>query len=264
MSSGTSQHDHSPDDGSRPEGPPAGDCPGVSEAVQAYGLMNALVRTDQPLDPILAQVTELAQQIIPEAEVISITVLDHGRPRSIAFTGPLAVTLDELQYEDGSGPCLDAARTGRTIEIPDTADDTDYPDFGRRAQQRGVRHVLSVGIPSRHDLGSGMNIYGRATPGRFAPETRDIAQAFASYASIAVLNATLTDVRLEEADRIRTAAAARGEIEQAKGIIMRDQRCTANQAFDRLRVESGRARRPLRDVARRVVENERNGAPRRS
>jgi hypothetical protein len=39
-------------------------------------------------------------------------LIEDKRPRTVVFTGPLAVELDERQYIDGCGPCTDAAVTG--------------------------------------------------------------------------------------------------------------------------------------------------------
>jgi hypothetical protein len=43
-------------------------------------------------------------------------------------------------------------------------------------------------------------------------------------------------------------------IEQAKGILMAQLGCTAEDAFDMLRVESQRSNIPVRDIARQVVD----------
>jgi GAF domain-containing protein len=248
MAPGTSEHD-----------PSAGNGSGRTEAARAYATLNALVHADQSMNQMLTQVAGLARQVIRGAEDISITVVEHRKPRSVAFTGRLAVMLDERQYEDGYGPCVDAARTGRVIEIPDTARDTTYPHFSSLAARQGIRRTLSVGMPTRHEISAGMNVYVGTDPGPFSQETRDIAVTFASYASIAILNATLYHDRVEESDQIRTAMASRAEIEQAKGIIMRDHRCTAEEAFEMLRNESAREHRKLRDIARTIVVNAKDG-----
>ena len=244
MSNDTSEQDARSDHA--PTGDPA-DAP--------YAALNGIVHAEQSLTQTLTQVAELARQVIEGAEDISITVLQRTKIRSVAFTGHLAIALDERQYEDGYGPCVDAARTGQTIEIPDTARDTSYPNFSRLAHRQGVRRTLSIGIPTRHDVSAGMNVYARSSPGPFSQQTRDIAGAFAGYASTALLNATLYTAQREETEQIRAAMASRAEIEQAKGILMREHRCTADEAFDLLRLRSGREHRKIRDLAKTVIED---------
>jgi GAF domain-containing protein len=237
----------------------AGIAPTVCTAAQTYAVLGFLVHADQSMTELLTQVAELAQQVIPGAEDISITVIDQGKPRSVAFTGTLAAMLDERQYEDGYGPCVEAARTGQVIEIGDTAHDTTYPHFSRLAARQGVQRTLSIGMPTRSPFSAGMNIYVRAASGPFSQETRDVAMAFASYAAIVILNATLYNARREEVEQFRTAMASRAQIEQAKGIIMGDRGCTADEAFDLLSQESGHAHRKLRDIARTIIEDVGNG-----
>ena len=119
------------------------------------------VNTDPP-EQTLRRVAELAKQTLGGVEDVSLTVIEGGQPRTVVFTGPLAVDLDERQYELGFGPCLDAAKTGQTI-IVDTADDhSPYREFGRIAARAGVRHAVSVGMPIAQRNIGGLNIYRTA------------------------------------------------------------------------------------------------------
>jgi hypothetical protein len=65
----------------------------------------------------------------------------------------------------------------------------------------------------------------------------------------------IKNVQLQEAMR------SRAQIEQAKGILMRDYGCTADEAFQRLVNASNRTNRTLRDIARALVESTRARHP---
>ncbi len=54
---------------------------------------------------------------------------------------------------------------------------------------------------------------------------------------------------------MKTAMALRSGIEQAKGILMSQRRCTADEAFAILVTLSSQANRKLRDVAAAVVQH---------
>jgi hypothetical protein len=54
--------------------------------------------------------------------------------------------------------------------------------------------------------------------------------------------------------QLETALSTRAPIEQAKGILMGAERCSADQAFDMLRRASQRENRKLRDVAQDLVD----------
>jgi AmiR/NasT family two-component response regulator len=57
----------------------------------------------------------------------------------------------------------------------------------------------------------------------------------------------------EEIAQLRVALMTRGVIDQAKGILMAQTGCAADDAFDRLRAASMRDNHKLYDVAVRIV-----------
>ena len=56
------------------------------------------------------------------------------------------------------------------------------------------------------------------------------------------------------AEQLQTAMRSRAVIEQAKGVLMGQRRCTSQEAFDVLVQRSQHTNRKLRDVAQAVVE----------
>lgn len=60
------------------------------------------------------------------------------------------------------------------------------------------------------------------------------------------------------AEQLQAAMDSRAVIEQAKGVLMGQQHCTPDKAFDRLVALSQQSNRKLRDVARALVDSVRN------
>jgi len=212
-----------------------------------------LVVGDHPLSEVLRRVADEGLRHIPQAGQVSVTLLDrHGRGRSVAFTGDLAVALDERQYEDGFGPCVDAAQSGLTVSVGDTAGpDQLYPDYAAVARRHGVTSSVSSGLATQHVMG-GINVYcSDARP--LSGATVRLTQEFAEVATAAVANAALHEDALAEAEDLRTAMVSRAVIEQAKGIVMALHGCTAEEAFRQLSRTSQNANRKLRDVATDLV-----------
>jgi GAF domain-containing protein len=207
----------------------------------------------EPVGALLERVAGLAKEMIPGVDEASVTLLKNGKPRTIAFTGPLAAHLDERQYEDGFGPCLDAAVAGSLIIIPDMTAETTYKDFARTAARQGVTHTWSWGMPIATSTIGGLNLYG--TQGDPYDDTSvELAGDFAGYAAIALANAAALADAVEEVAGLRTAMQTRAVIEQAKGILMRDHRCTEEEAFRMLVQASNVSNRKLRDIAVSLVE----------
>src|SRR5215216_6161771 len=132
------------------------------DPLQAFAELALIVIDTNPPERTLRRVSELAKQTLDGVEDVSLTVIEDGRPRSVVFTGPLAVHLDERQYEAGFGPCLDAAKSGQTIVVDSKKDDSPYREFAQVADRAGVRHSVSVGMPLAQRTIGGLNIYRSA------------------------------------------------------------------------------------------------------
>jgi GAF domain-containing protein len=160
----------------------------------------------------------------PGADEVSITLIDGDKPSTVAFTGGLAVQLDERQYEDGFGPCMDAARTGGTLALLDLEGEQRYTGFVGAARRAGVTGTLSVGMPVPGRVVGGLNIY-RLGDGRGGAEHLDqdsvpVAELFAGYAAVALANAELLQSTQRLAQQMREAMTSRAAIEQAKGVLV--------------------------------------------
>ena len=226
----------------------------VNGAAEAYAELATIILHGQPLGAVMSRIARIAHDVIPEADEVSITLVEGGRARSVAFSGRLAAALDERQYQDGYGPCLDAALSGGVMTIADTAAETTYPDIAAQAARAGIRHTMSIPIaPVVADRPGALNLYAGGEP--FSAEDREVGTAFASYAAVAIANAAVYSGALDQVAHLQTAMASRAIIEQAKGILMAGQGCTPDQAFVQLREASNRENRKLRDVAQDLVQN---------
>lgn len=224
-----------------------------ADPIQAFNELALITVDTDPPEQALRRVAELAKQTLGEVEDVSLTLIQDGRPRTMVFTGPLAVDLDERQYELGFGPCLDAARTGQTIVVDHDRDDTPYREWARIARRAGVRHTVSVGLPVAQRSVGGLNIY-TTVEDTFTPGFLEHAQTFAGYAAVAVNNVASYARAVDEAAGLRAAMESRAVIEQAKGVLTARDRCSPEEAFAMLRRISQHRNVKLRDLARTVVD----------
>ncbi|MFC4071126.1 GAF and ANTAR domain-containing protein [Actinoplanes subglobosus] len=210
------------------------------------------------LDGVLSRVVDLAGRTLPGAAQVSITLLRGRGAATAAHTGEAALQLDELQYERGAGPCLEAATTGSTVEVPDTAADDRWHRWGADAARAGMGSVLSLSLPIGDSVNGALNVYG-VPPRAFDAGAVNLAQTFARYAAVALTNAQLYDATVGLARHMQAAMESRAVIEQAKGIIMGEHRCTPDEAFAMLTRVSQDSNRKLRDVAAALVERTQRG-----
>jgi GAF domain-containing protein len=225
---------------------------------QVFAQLGMIVLGEQPLPQILERVVHLACEMLPGTAEASITLLTDDEPATLAFTGEVAIALDERQYLEESGPCLTCARSGQTITVPDITCENRWPGYAEQARGYGVLSSLSVPLVQRTIAGA-LNYYLR-DPGEFDPATIDTAETFAGHAAVAVANAHLYEATAALAEQMRQAMASRAVIEQAKGIIMRDRGCSSDEAFGALVHLSQTTHVKLRDLAQLLVEQVAEGS----
>jgi hypothetical protein len=104
------------------------------------------------------------------------------------------------------------------------------------------------------------NLYA-AEPDGYDPDTLNRLRVFAGTAGGAVGIAVKQADQVRLSNDLRTALASRTVIDQALGIVMAQQRCTADQAFDILRRASQNRNVKLRAIAAGVVTSVTGQAP---
>jgi GAF domain-containing protein len=219
---------------------------------EAFGQLGRIKLSDTDLNGVLDTIARLAKRTIPGASEVSVTLVRGKGAHTAAFTGDLALSLDESQYESGYGPCLDASAAAATMSVPEMASDTRWPRWAARAREMGVNSSLSIGLPVQDTVTGALNIYA-TTPEAFDDDAIVLGQTFAGYAAVALANAHLYDTTATLAQQMQAAMDSRAVIEQAKGIIMGERRCSADEAFRILTKVSQDTNRKLRDVAAALV-----------
>ncbi len=231
--------------------------------VESRAELGGISLADTSLQEVVRRVATLAQATIPGADEVSVTLLDGGSATTVAFTGDLAFRLDERQYEDGWGPCTDAARTGATIPLFDLEAERRYPGFVSAARRAGVVATLSIALPVRSRVGGALNVYARrdGSPVPLDEASVPVGEAFAAQAAVAVANAALLERTQRLADQMREAMATRAVIEQAKGVLVATTGCTPEEAFATLVRRSRTRGRKVARIAAEAVAQAQGGPP---
>jgi GAF domain-containing protein len=215
--------------------------------------LQSLLLTVEQLEAFLQQVTVLAAGLVDPPMSCGITVRRDGRPLTVASSDERANSLDESQYAVSEGPCLHTLQTGQPVFIADAAAEMRWPRYLSDARARGLRSSLSLPLTVRGATAGAMNIYGFDGPEMLTDPVRHRCEVFAGQASGA-LQLVLGQARESEIrDQLEQALSSRTVIDQAIGILMGQQRCTADEAFTLLRMRSQSRQRKLRDVAADLV-----------
>lgn len=219
----------------------------------AFAELAQITLADHSIDTVMDKIAALTRRTVPGASEVSVTFVQGSKASTAAYTGALALHLDERQYDKGYGPCLDSIAGGEPIHISDMTAETRWPEFAAEAASHGAGSSLSIPVPVQPEVSAALNIYS-TEPNAFDDDSVELASTFAAYAGVALANMHLYEAQGRVAEQLQAAMASRAVIEQAKGILMGARRCTSDEAFDILVKLSQDANRKLRDVAQALVD----------
>jgi len=206
------------------------------------------ISAESYLDRILQSIAEMVAETL-DSPVCSIMLVDEDR-RELVITGAKCSSPDylhkmPLKIEDSLIGRV--VHEGRPIMIPNVLSEKQYhyPELARKA---GLASLLSVPLFAREKVLGVVNVYTRSQR-TFSDDEVDFVKVVAGQAATAIENARLMSETLEMKRTLET----RKLVERAKGILQYKHNLTEEEAYLRLRNESRRLRRPMRDLAEAVI-----------
>jgi GAF domain-containing protein len=224
----------------------------MSNLIELHEALARVVLADRELSEVLTEITGIARRAMPSIEAASITLIRGDEPFTVAFDGQMAMDADELQYERGYGPCVDAGRAGQIFLIDDMRNEQRWPDYAQHAAAHGVLSSLSVPLPFQGATIGALDTYA-GRPKVFDDDDLLLAEEIAAWVAIAIGNAEAAARTSEDLAQLRMVMMSRACIEQAKGILMERHKITEDEAFTMLTHASQRTNTKLRDIAAELV-----------
>ncbi|MFB8749094.1 GAF and ANTAR domain-containing protein [Streptomyces parvulus] len=213
----------------------------------------------QTLEDFLQSLADAALDL-SEGVGAGVTLERDRRPLTVVSAGTAASKLDEKQYGQDDGPCLEAARTGDEVLVADMLRENRWGDYPAYAVACEVRSSISLPIAARGHTAGALNLYA-SPPHAFASIDLGGLRALAAQAAGAIaLAQRMADTR-EFAEQMRMAMESRSVIDQALGVIMGQRECTADEAFAILRSVSQNSNTKLRDLCTRLLTDLTGQAP---
>lgn len=218
---------------------------GVDLAAQLTEVARTLQQQGDAQDTV-DEIVRGAVATIPGAWHAGIIMVTGKREVStVTMTGDVVGEVDQVQYDTGQGPCLEALYAHKLVSVPDLAHETRWPGFAERAHRLGVSSMLSFQLFVRDDDLGALNLYSPDAH-TFDEESEHVGSLFAGHAAVALANA-------QQRDNLLQAVHTRDLIGQAKGILMERHKITGDQAFTVLMRTSQRTNVKLRDLAEVLV-----------
>lgn len=209
---------------------------------------------DPAVVALLATIAQLSADLLDPVAFASVTRQHESRYSTVAMSSALALAVDEAQYADNAGPCLDTLDDGAPTSVPRIDATISWPGFRDTAYTLGLRSSLSIPLlAGRGEPAASLNLYGH-DPATMAPLS---AAVLATYDN-APVNAPRSEEDLCPGARqliagLVGAFAVRDAIQQAIGMIMVERQTNAYLAYALLRSHAAATTGSLLDVATTII-----------
>ena len=224
----------------------------LSTIFEHLQVLRALLVDTQAGPPVPDLVTRWALAAVAGAQSCGLTLLRaNSRPVTVAAVGKVPIRVDELQYEIGEGPCLEASEGSSAVTlVGDLALDDQWPRFAHRCvAETDVRSIFSVRLGMDGNTRAAMNFYSDQAHA-FGEDDVGIGALFAPFAALALQNAETR----RDAEELQNALTSSRQIGVAIGILMTRHLLTYENAFAQLAKASQDLNRKVRDLALDVQE----------
>src|SRR4051812_3997844 len=129
----------------------------------AAALVALAVTPDDAVD-LDAQLNKLVQMVVDRVAAVdyaSVTAARDGAYATVATTSELATTVDQAQYEDQDGPCLESLEENTAVAVRDIDTTIKWPGFRQAALSMGLHASVSIPLFSGSgDTIAALNLYG--------------------------------------------------------------------------------------------------------
>ncbi|AGZ41182.1 GAF and ANTAR domain-containing protein [Actinoplanes friuliensis] len=203
------------------------------------------------IDTQLLTIAQSSADLITAIAYASVTAYREDAVTTVATTSDIARTVDQAQYDDQTGPCLEALDTAAPTPVPDISATMRWPGFRDSASRLGVTASLSIPLFAGRGVSvAALNLYSR--------DAYDLAPLIAAVSAAYDPAATPADEPLEPGGEaliagLMGAFAVRARIQQAIGVIMATSHRTADAAYLVLRMRAAEKGTTLADTATAVI-----------
>jgi hypothetical protein len=212
----------------------------------------------------LAAIASMAADRVRAVSYASITALRGKAHITVAVSDELIRTVDDAQYADNAGPCVEALHHGAPVAVPDIAAAIEWPGFHEEAPRLGLHASLSLPLyAGRGEPIAVLNLYGHDSAA-MAPLIGQIdalqGHTFGETGDLENL------ARSDEGGRdlvtgYGEALTIRATIRLALNLIKNDNQCAAVDAYLSLCLRAAAADTDLAEAAALVVARDMGGRP---
>ena len=218
------------------------------DIISALSKIGEAITSDLYLEDILKLIVTVTAKVM-RSKICSIMLLDPKK-KELVIKATQSISKEYINKNPlklGEGIAGKVARENRPIAVENILKDKDYKykDIGSK---EGLVSMLSVPLHVKGKVIGVLNTY-TSKPHIFSDDEINILKAVADQAAIVIENYRL----VVETKVIKEELEMRKVVERAKGILMKEQNLSEQEAFRRIQKFAMDNRKPMRDVAEAII-----------
>ncbi len=190
----------------------------------------------------------------------AVAISRAGQTPLTAGTSDAAVDLARWDRSSANGPVSQALGGKLAVIVNDFSWDSRWPGFRAPLRDAGYRSLVSVPLDLEPECPAALTLMAEE-PDAFAPAVLADVVLFCKVAASSFVLASDVRVALAAAGHLRTAMEGRTSIDVACGVIMGQNRCSYQEAFNIIAKAASNRNVKVRVVAESLLEDLPGGAP---
>jgi len=218
------------------------------QKLEALSKISKAISSDLYLEDILRLIVVVTAEVM-KSKICSLWLVDE-RDKALKIRATQSMSeeyLKERSLKLGEGVVGYVAQENRPMMIYNVLKEPRYKEK-ELARKEALVSMLSVPMTVKDKVIGVINCY-TSSPHRFTKSEIEVLTTVANQAAIAIENAGL----ITKAKIIEDELMSRKLVERAKGILMKEQHLSEEEAFRRLQKKSMDLRKSMREIAEAVI-----------
>jgi len=217
------------------------------EQIKALSKISKAIASDLYLEDILRLIVAVTAEVMG-SNICSLMLIDEKKELVIRATQSISEKYTKKpSLKIGEGIAGKVAKQNKPIAVKDVTKEKEYK-YKDIAKEEGLCSLLCVPLAVKGNVIGVINCY-TSTPHNFTETETNILTSIANQAAVAIENTEL----MVKSRVIQEELEARKRIERAKGILMRDEGLTEEEAYLKLQRYSMDHRKTMREVAEAII-----------
>lgn len=219
-----------------------------SKQIEAIKKVSDTITSDLYLEDILKLIVTVTAEVM-NSKICTLMLLDEEKDELIirATQSMSEIYLKKPPLKVGEGIAGKVVKLKKPITIYDVTEEDEYR-YKDIAKKEGLKSLLSVPLAVKGKVIGVLNSYTSKSH-KFTQNEIDVLATVANQAAVAIENTRL----MVRSKIIQEELAVRKLLERAKGILMKEQGLSEEEAFRKIQKTSMNSRKSMREIAEAII-----------